>query len=204
MGRSAFMRFLGIAIQSALLCASAGAQDQAGTAQRDTAGIAGKPTKVALAKNSGPPGTSVVVPIYFTPAEGVQVGRVKLEVNFVSSSLKFEKLQPGVAAKAGKVEISSDVSTVKNAKGVATSTVIVNASAASADAAQGIPQGILAYLALKISEKARPGTINLRASVEATELGSGAPLKNVQAIGAPLEVAWVDAPPSVSCFFFSH
>ncbi len=49
-------------------------------------------TRVTLGSSSGTAGSTVVVPIYFTPAEGVEVARLKLEVNLVSVNLKFEKL----------------------------------------------------------------------------------------------------------------
>jgi hypothetical protein len=93
----------------------------------------------------------------------------------------------------------------KSAKGVETSSLTVLASFSSQEPSKkGFPAGMLGVLTLRISEKAHHGMINLRTVAEASELGSTEPLKNVRTSNAHVEVAWVDAPPSISCFFFSH
>src|SRR5581483_9625681 len=96
-----------------LLCHSAAAQqDKAKAAEKEE--IDPKTTtRVTLGSSSGTPGTSVVVPIYFTPAESVQVGRLSVEVNFVSANLKFDKLERGIAAEMGDVELKSETKTAK-------------------------------------------------------------------------------------------
>jgi hypothetical protein len=79
-----------------VMAGQAAAQEQPGEAEQ--APIDPKVTsRVTLGSSSGTPGTSLVVPIYFTPAEGLQVGRLKLDVNFVSTNLKFSKLDAGIA-----------------------------------------------------------------------------------------------------------
>ena len=165
----------------------------------------GKEMRIALASNSGPPGSSLVIPIYFTPAPGIVVGRLKVVVNCVSVNLKFESAERGVSAKLPNLEFNSAVAVGKNDKGVETSTVTVVASfPSSAKSARGIPGGILGYLKLRISAKANAALIALRTKAEGTRLGSDAPLTNLTTADGQVEVAWVDAPPSVSCFFFAH
>jgi hypothetical protein len=164
-----------------------------------------KPTRVALASNSGPPGSAVVIPIYFTPAPGSEVSRLKLEINFVSVNLKFDGLERGVAAKIPNLDLTSDLQVSKNSKGVETSTVTVLASfSPSAVRTKGIPGGILGYLKLRIGEKATAAIITLRTKAEGSLLGSNARIANLQSSDGLVEISWVDAPPNVTCFFFTH
>ena len=162
-------------------------------------------TRVTLGGSSGTPGTAIVVPIYFTPAEGVEVGRLKMEVNFVSANLKFDKLDRGIAAEMGNVDVTSTLKVGKNDNGVETSTVTVQAGFSSSETAKkGILAGLLAYLTLRISDTGRPAAITLRASAEGAELGSNKPLNNLRAIDAQIEVLAPGTQPLVTCFFFSH
>ncbi len=45
--------------------------------------------KLTLGDSDGSPGGTVVVPIYFTPVEGLEVGQIQFDVNFVSKNLKY-------------------------------------------------------------------------------------------------------------------
>ena len=160
---------------------------------------------VVLGGTSGSPGQSVVVPIYLSPPEGVEVGRLKLEVTFVSVNLKHEKTEPGIAADMGDAKVNGDVTAGKNDQGVETSTVTVTVNAPSSGTPpKGIPAGLLAYLTLQISEKGRPATIALRTKLEATELGSGKRLDQLKAADAEVEVIAPGSEPAVTCFFFTH
>ena len=162
-------------------------------------------TRLTLGSTSGTPGTSTVVPIYFTPAEGAVVGRLRLEINFVSRNLKFARLDAGIAAELGKVELHTDIQESKNEQGLETSTLALVATAPSSDSAQkGIPAGLLGYLTFQINEGAPPATISLRASAEAAESATGKPVADVRAFGAQVEVMAPGEQPMVVCFFFSH
>jgi len=145
----------------------------------------------------------VVLPIYFSPEQGVEVGSVRLLVTFPSANLKFEKLERGATAR--NVGLTSEVHFGKNDQGVSTATLTVIATVASSEpSAKGISAGMLGTLTMRISDTARHGVIALRTAAEAMDLETNKPLQNVRAAGARVEVAWVDAPPSVTCFFFSH
>ncbi|MBI4465414.1 MAG: hypothetical protein HY647_11975, partial [Acidobacteria bacterium] len=85
-------------------------------------------TRVTLGSTAGTPGTSVVVPVYFTPAEGLQVGSLKLMVDFVSANLKFSRLDPGITAEMGNVKMNSEAKEGKNEKGVESTTLSITAS----------------------------------------------------------------------------
>ena len=119
-----------------------------------------KTTQVTLGGASGTPGTSVIVPIYFTPAEKVEVGRIKLDVNFVSRSLKYSKLVSGIAAEMGNVDLHQEIKEGKNEQGLETSTLTVVASFLTEEPPKkGLPSGLLGYLTFEIGEEARTGQI---------------------------------------------
>ena len=162
-------------------------------------------TRVVVGSVNAVPGQAVIVPIYFTPAEGVQVGRLKIEITFVSVNMKFNKLERGIAAEIGNVDLTSDLKPGKNDKGVETSTFKIQTSYSSSELPkEGIHEGLLAYMTLQVGETARPAVIALRTIAEAGELKSNKPLNNVKTPDAQLEVFAPGTQPAVSCFFFSH
>lgn len=164
-----------------------------------------KTTRVTLGSTSGTPGTAVVVPIYFTPAEGKEVGRMKLDVNFVSRNLKFTRLDAGIAAEMGGVDLRPEAKESKNAEGLENTTLAIVASFAGPEPPQkGIPPGLLGYLTFQISENARPANIAMRAAVEAVELGTNKPIEDLRAFDAQVDVLAPGSEPMVVCFFFTH
>lgn len=181
-----------------LLCQVLAAQEESGKAPEKEPIDTKTTTRVTLGSSSGTPGTSVVVPIYFTPAEGVEVGGLKVEVVFVSANLKFDKVERGIAAEMGDVDLKDELKIGKNDKGVETSTLVVQASAKKA-----IPAGLLGYITMKINETGRPANINLRASAEGKDLASK-PVTKLRAFDAQVEVLAPGTQPAVACFFFSH
>lgn len=187
------------------LCHAAGAQEQQEKAREKEVGDPKATTRVTLGTSSGTPGNLVVVPIYFTPAQGAEVGRLKLEVNYVSANLTFTNLDAGLSAQMGGVDLRSEVKAVKNDTGVDSEVLLITASFLSAEPPQkGIPGGLLGYLSFKISENGRPASIRLRAAAEANELGTNKPFQNVRAFEGKVEVLAPGSLPMVTCFFFSH
>ena len=187
-----------------VLACQAAAQEQSGEAENAT--IDPKTTtRVTLGSSSGTPGTSLVVPIYFTPAEGVQVGRLKLDVNFVSANLKFSKLDRGIAAELGNVDVSTDMQVEENENGLETTTLSVTASLPSEEPSEkGIPAGLLGYLTMRIEEDGRPASITLRTSAEGSTFGSNEALENLVSFDAKVDVLAPGTQPIVACFFFTH
>ncbi len=186
-----------------LICQAA-AQEQSGEAEE--APIDPKTTtRVTLGSSSGTPGTSLVVPIYFTPAQDLQVGRLKLDVNFVSTNLKFSKLDPGIAAELGNVEMSTEVQVGENENGLETTTLSITASFPSGEPSEkGIPAGLLGYITMRIEEEGRPASITLRTTAEGSLLGSNEPLKDLRSFDAKVDVLAPGTQPIVACFFFTH
>ena len=159
-------------------------------------------TRITLGSTAGAPGELVLVPIYMTPAEGVSVGQLKLQVSYVSVNLKFTKLGLGLAAEQGSVSLRTETKDSKNEKGIEEQTLTITASAASA--ANGIPPGLLGFITLKISENGRPATISLRVTAEAEGLGTKKRLESVRVVSGQIDVQTLGVQPIVTCFFFSH
>jgi len=179
----------------------------AGAAQENSGGAVppDPDANVVLGGGTGEPGQQVVLPIYLRPPGDAPVGSLKLEVTFVSVNLKFQKIEPGIAADMGNVDIKSEAKTGKNDKGVETTTVTVNATAPSGGSDQkGIPPGLLAYIALQISETGRPATIGLQTRLEATEFGTKKKLNDMRVADSAVEVVAAGTQPEVACFFFTH
>jgi hypothetical protein len=160
-------------------------------------------SKLTLGSTSGTPGAAVVVPIYFSPAQGIAVGELELVISYVSVNLDFSKVEPGIAAELGKVDLTTQVKDGRNDKGVDTQTLTIRAQAPSS-AAKGIPSGLLAYVTMLISRQGRAAAISLEPALQATELGSGRKLDKVQVTGATIDVLAEGDQPMVSCFFFTH
>lgn len=187
------------------LCQPAGAQAVANRAREQEQMDPKTIPRVTLVDASGTPGTSVVVPIYFTPAENLAVEWLKLEVGYVSAGLKFSKLDRGIAAELGSVDVHAEVKEGKNERGLETQTLTITASFLSPDPPKkGIPFGLLGYVTLKISETARAASITLRSRVEARELGTNKPVQNVRAFETKIDVLALGTQPLISCFFFTH
>jgi hypothetical protein len=178
--------------------ARAAASGQDAAASNSSAGA-----NVVLGGTEGTPGEVVVVPIYFTPPQGVQVGSLKIVVNFVSANLKYDKLERGIAAEMADAEVKGDLTTAKNANDVEESTLTVLASAPATGNAS-IPSGLLAYISLHLQETARPANITLRTKVEAAELKSNKSLDQVRSADGTVEVIAPGSEPLVACFFFTH
>ena len=161
--------------------------------------------KLTLGDSDGSPGGTVVVPIYFTPVEGLEVGQIQFDVNFVSKNLKYSKISKGTAADAGNVDLKATLKEGKNEKGLETSTLSVVASIPSPKPDQkGIPAGLIGYITLAVNEKAGPANITMRATAQAAELRTGKAVPNIKTVNAEVDILANGSEPLVSCFFFSH
>jgi Cohesin domain len=192
-----FSLLLAIAGLPRLLAQAAPGEPQSNAASQNA--------NVELGGGSGSPGSSVAVPIYVRPPDGTEIGQLRLQVTFVSVNLKFDKVEPGIIAELGDFGIQTETTTGKNEKGVETTTLTVTATApAKGNPPTGIPAGLLAYIMLNISEKARPASIGLRTKLEATGQGTHKALANLTVTDSTVEVVAPGSEPDVSCFFFTH
>jgi len=190
----------GVLLASLWLGSSAVARSQQANEQADPETT----TRVTLGGISGEPGANVVVPVYFTPAQGAAVGRLRLEVTYVSVNMKYSKFDKGIAAELGGVDVTVEVTEGKNDKDLATQTLTITASFLDPQPpATGIPSGLLAYVTLSIGRDGRPASIGLRPTIEAT-LVSGGPVPNLRAFPAQVDVLAPGTQPLLTCFFFTH
>lgn len=160
-------------------------------------------TRVTLGSGQGTPGTSVVVPIYFAPASGTEIGRLKINVSFISENLKFASLERGIAAETGAVEMKTSLQTAKNDKNLEVSTLTIEANTPG-PGKSAIPAGLLGYLQMKINETGRPAKIAIHAQAAANVSGSGQAAANVRGFDGHVEVFAPGDMPAVNCFFFTH
>lgn len=187
------------------LSVSARAQDPPRSAQANQEVDPRTATRVTLGSTSGAPGSSVTVPIYFTPAQGVEVGLLKLEVTYVSVNLKFAKLDRGIPAELAGVDVKAEVKEGKTDRDLETQTVTITASFLSPEPpARGIPAGLLAYMTLNVGRDGRAASIGLRPTVEATELRTNRPIPNPRAFATQVDVLAPGTQPLIACFFFTH
>jgi hypothetical protein len=113
-------------------------------------------------------------------------------------------LERGIAAEMADVIVKGDNTLGKNDKGVEISLLKIETTAPES-LTTGIPSGLLGYVSMRISETGRPAKFGLRASVEATELNSKVPIKDLRVVDGLVEVmAPGTEQPSAACFFFSH
>jgi len=160
-------------------------------------------TRLTLGSASGEPGTAVVVPAYFTPAEQFAIGSATLTVNFVSKNLKFSKVDLAAAAEQGSVEIKSATEAGKNEQGLETTTLTIDASV-PAGSGKAIPSGLLGYITFNVSQAAVPAVISLRAEARGKLAADGSPAKDIRGFGAQIEVLAEGEGGMVACFFFTH
>ena len=197
--------FAVIASWTLAACFTIASAQQATRGPRQTPSDSKNPPRLTLGDSDGNPGGSVVVPIYFAPADGMEVGELKLEVRFVSRNLKYSRITRGLAAESSNVTIHSELREEKNERGLEVSTLTIVASIPAPKPGQkGIPGGLLAYLTLQVNEKSGPANITLRTAATATELGTGNEVPNLRVMEGVVNILAPGSEPLISCFFFTH
>jgi hypothetical protein len=161
--------------------------------------------RVSLAELNGTPGSSLMVPLYFTPDPKDPIRSITVDIEFVSNNLKFDHASKGTAADESGAEITAAVTEGKpDAKNVTRSKLRVTTTIADPNNKKGLPDGLLAYLLFEISLDAKPFSIKLTPTVvEATDVQD----KKVAKVGTEpglVVVEVLDVMPENTCFFFTH
>jgi hypothetical protein len=172
-------------------------------AAKKTPASAAAVTSVELTGNTAPPGTVAVLPVYFKPAGGITARRIQFTVTFPSAHLKYERLDRGEAAKKAGAELTANAESRKDKTGAVTSLTII-ADLPATEQAAGIGAGVVGSIVLRVGDDAPHGSISLQTRAEVVNASTGQPLTGVRSPSTQLKVPWLDAPPSVNCFFFSH
>jgi hypothetical protein len=161
--------------------------------------------RVALAELNGTPGSSLMVPLYFTPDPKNPVRSITVDIEFVSNNLKFDHASKGTAAEQSGAELTTAVTEGKpDDKNVTRSKLRITAAIADAASKTGLPDGLLAYMLFQISLDAKPFSIRLTPTViDATDVQN----KKVAKVGTEpglVVVEVLDVQPENTCFFFTH
>jgi hypothetical protein len=162
--------------------------------------VTSKPPRLTLASASSTPGSPLVVPIYFAPADA-EIGVLELETTFVSRNLKFQRFATGSAAENAGTQLTSSTEESKDDKGLEHTTLRVKFAAAPGSK---VPAGLLGYLQMRVNEKAGPAIITFRSSVKATLAADPAQTREVEIIDDQVEIIAEGSEPLISCFFFTH
>lgn len=184
--------------------ASKGKTAQTGESRAQSAAPKSGP-KVSLGDSDGAPGGSVVVPIYFRASEVAEIGKLKVEITFVSRNLKYSSVKKGLAAESGNVDVRAELKEGKTEKGLETSTLFIEAAVPQGKPGQkGMPAGLLGYITFKVNESAGPANITLRTTGSAFELGSNKAVQAFQTADSQVDILASGSEPLYSCFFFNH
>ncbi|HWP84696.1 MAG TPA: hypothetical protein VNN17_05870 [Terriglobia bacterium] len=163
--------------------------------------------RVGLAELTGTPGSSLMMPFYFTPDPKMPLRSVTAEIEYVSNNLSFQKSSLGLAAEQVNAKIETSVTEGSpDDKGLKRSKLRVTATLPDPAPPEGLPEGLLAYLLFQVSLDAKPFIIRLVPTVVAAEAVGNAPVA-VAAIGTEtglVRVEALDVMPEATCFFFSH
>jgi len=189
-----------------LFCAAgriAVAQEGSPTAAKD-ASHPPPPPRVKLGEVPATTGSSVMVPLYFTPDPKTPIRSFTLEIEHVSNNLEFQSTGDGVVE---GLEISSSVAKGKpDDKGVMRSKLRLTLALADKKSTKGIPEGLVAFLMFQLSKDAKPFVIKLTPTVFSAE-DTQIPARKVAKLGVEagsVAVESSDVEPGMTCFFFSH
>ena len=163
--------------------------------------------RIALGAQTATVGVNVVVPLYYTPAEGEELRSITVEVEWVSKHLQFVRYQRGIAAEMIGANVDAKVTgTRTDANSIERSTLRIDASVVEEDPKRGLPEGLLAYLTFRVSPDAQAFAIELRpALVSALDISNPAKeITQAEMVNGKVSIELPGLPPYVTCFFFTH
>lgn len=162
------------------------------------------PPRVAMGEITGTPGSSLMLPLYFTPDPKMPVKDMTVDIDFVSNTLKFQKLSPGVASEEAGATVKGEVVEGKaDDRGITRSKLTVTASLPADKASAGLPDGLLAYLLFQVALEAKPFAIRMATTVKSAADPQAKPVK-VNAQNGLVVLELMDMMPEATCFFFTH
>lgn len=160
--------------------------------------------RVAVGEITGTPGSILMLPLYYTPDPKLPVKDISVEIEFVSNTLKYDKLSPGVAAEAAGATVKGSlVNGQPDEKGITRSKLTVTAAMPAEKVAEGLPDGLLAYLLYSVSLEAKPFAIRMSTKVNSASDPQSKPI-TVNAQNGLVVLELLDMMPEATCFFFTH
>ena len=168
-------------------------------------GVSEMLSRISLEEISGSPGDSLMLPLRYSAAPGVELSRLTLEITYVSNSLTFVLLSPVVTEDQAK--LTTDVEIAEpDEKGLRHATLRITATLSEKNAERRLQAGLLGFLLFDISPEARPRPIDLHLSVASADDTHVPPQKVTRfAVDSGLvQVKLADMVPEISCFFYMH
>jgi len=170
-------------------------------------GSSGEVPLVALSELTGTPGSTLMMPLYFTPDPNNPLRSVVVDIEYVSNNLDFLKLSLGLAAEQVNADIQSSVTKgPPDAKDLVRSKLHVTVKLPEETAKEGLPDGLLAYLLFQVTLDAKPFAIQMVPTVVSAE-DTATPPKQVADVATEpglVRISVLDVMPEATCFFFSH
>jgi hypothetical protein len=160
--------------------------------------------RVKVGEITATPGSSAMVPVYFTPDPKTAVRSFTVEIEHVSNNLKFQTASDGAVE---GLELSSTVDNgTPDDKGVMRSKLRFTVSLADKKSKKGLPEGLVAFLMFQLAQDAKPFVIKLNLTVLSAEdtQSPSRKISNVSVEPGSVAVTSSDVEPGMTCFFFSH
>jgi hypothetical protein len=148
-------------------------------------------------------GTTAAIPLYYQAGKDTRLRSLRLELDFVSNSVKFDKAEKGIVAGAQAFDLTVEAKELPpDDKNLTHTRLTVNVALPGVDSQKPLPEGLWAFLNFRIPPDAKPFSIALNPiSVSAQDMAK----KPVEvAVEAGKIIVSVPDAPLPGCFFFSH
>ncbi len=163
--------------------------------------------RVAVGEINGNPGTTLMVPLYFTPDPNRPLRSITVELDYVSNSLKFQNAASGTAVEQAGATLNTTLTDgVPDENNVTRSKLRIAVAVPETETGRSIPDGLLSFLMFRVSTDARAFAIRLNTTVVSAETAQNPPqaVANVSTLPGLVVVELGDMLPEATCFFFTH
>jgi hypothetical protein len=183
----------------------AGSNEAAAGGKQEAAKSSGSGApKIGLDEITGSPGASLMIPLYYTPAANEPMRSLTVDIEYVSSHLKFQKAAAGVIPEDLKVDISTNVTDgAPDAKGTVRSKLRVSVSV-DKSSTKPLPEALLSYLLFQVTMDAKPFVIKMTPSLVSAEEMNNQKVAKFNFEPGTVTVETPDLLPEATCFFFNH
>ncbi|MDA2933281.1 hypothetical protein MYX82_02945, partial [Acidobacteria bacterium AH-259-D05] len=143
-----------------------------------------EPPNLILGTLARAPGTDVSIPLYYQSSAETPIRSLHLEVDFVSSGLKFVKVDKGAAAETQDYHLVVEAEELSaDEEGRARTRLNIDVSVVDSDSGRFLPKGLWALLNFTIEHGVESSAISLNpSSISAQDL-SGNPVEVVGEAG---------------------
>jgi hypothetical protein len=162
-----------------------------------------EPPTFILGTVSGDPGRIVGVPLYLKGSENQPIQNVRLDLEFVSNSVKFIKADKGPAASEQDFELNvSGTEAPPDDKNISRTSISIEIAVIDSDTTKSLPNGILTFLNIDVPNEAKSYSIDLNPTSYFAQNAAGDSVQ-LRVEAGKLIVTLLDVP-LAGCFFFTH